>query len=1417
MATTAPSHGASSHEITNAQASGEQKYMSKASWKVLFGFTTTRHVPVVLCGLLSTTVAALTMPAFAVLYGLVFGQYTMYGAGSTDSHTLMSNMTRYCIILAGICTLNWIANSLQYLCFLTFSELQVRSARNRIFDALIKKDMAWYDTRETGTAAFLSTLQAHIRGFKLSVSSPLGELCQAVVQSLAALGVAFYFSWKLALVVMSSIPFLYLFLTLIANRQLFRTREQSEMLQAALKYMTTAISNIEVIKSLNGEQHELQIFEKTACLAARLYRRVANFRSMQIGIMQFFTISIFVQGFWYGKYLVGNGDGEASDILTTFWSVLMATSSLASVMPQLVVLTKGREAGANLGMLIEHNPTSDQQLELQGHIKPARCLGTIEFITVNFSYPSRAEEVALRDVSLFMPAGETTFVIGKSGSGKSTLGQLLVRFYHPSSGRILLDGVPLEDLDVRWLRKNITLVEQHSVLFNDTIHDNIALGKTGEILHMQDVLDAIRFAKMDLVVKGLPDGLNTELGLKGDSISGGQRQRLALARAKIRDSPVLILDESTNGLDYATRVGIYEAIREWRRGKTTIIFTHDISQILSDDFLYLLGDGRVIQEGYRKELEAQGGLFQTFLEPHGEEEEQLFSDADGDRCAEDIKTNKPPRYGTQTTQHSFTGWRNSQVSTRRKGLLDARSFLTKEIDLGSGDVVLERLPRFDTDEWKAYLPKEVGLRPNSILLVQHTSPTSQYPQPLQTSSPMPARPETPKQQRKCSHILSRLRLSRHKKNASDKPPTSTESLSLEEIFASVWPAITWRSRILTFGALVCTIIHSACTPVFAWVFAQLLSTFQESASQSRNKARNYALAILGIATADGLSKYLMFFLSDAVAQAWSLSLKREALRRILLQPREFFDKEENSTSRLTETLDHFAEEARNLPGRFACIFLAMVLMVAISISWSMAISWKLALVALAMGPILFTITNCNNMISNHWEKLSSEAEDKVGKVMHETFVNIRTVRCLGLETHFRKKYRHATTEAVRLGMKRALYSGSIFGLAFTGVIFVAILLYWYGALLMSRNEYTASKVMECFLILMLSVNYISSLAQYITQINISRDASTRLLRLARLPMDSHEAAGSLPIQSITDINFKNVNFTYPSRKDTRILHNLTFPIPHGSCTAIVGSSGSGKSTIASLLLNLYQADTDTTNPTSGLWLSSQNISTISTPSLRSRIALVPQSPVLFPGTIAQNITYGLSPSAPETSPASIRAAAHAAGLSDFIDSLANGYNTLVGAGGTTLSGGQTQRLAIARALVRNPDVLILDEATSALDVSSMNVIRETVMRLVGRKRVSPARSSSGSTTGSASAGLSEYYVQSGELGTSATSFGGLDKGKEERKRMTVVVITHAREMMAVADHVVVIEQGRVVEQGGFQELKWKRGSALERVLRGEVV
>jgi ATP-binding cassette subfamily B (MDR/TAP) protein 1 len=146
-------------QIKSSQAREEQQYVLEAGWKALFGFTTKKHLPILSGALLSAAVAAATLPIFAIIYGLIFRDYTDYSAGMLDSHALRSNVTKYCLILTGIASLNWMANSFYFFCFLTFGEFQARSARNKIFDALIRKDMAWYDTRETGIAAFLPAIQ----------------------------------------------------------------------------------------------------------------------------------------------------------------------------------------------------------------------------------------------------------------------------------------------------------------------------------------------------------------------------------------------------------------------------------------------------------------------------------------------------------------------------------------------------------------------------------------------------------------------------------------------------------------------------------------------------------------------------------------------------------------------------------------------------------------------------------------------------------------------------------------------------------------------------------------------------------------------------------------------------------------------------------------------------------------------------------------------------------------------------------------------------------------------------------------------------------------------------------------------------------------------------------------------------------
>lgn len=598
--------------------------------------------------------------------------------------------------------------------------------------------------------------------------------------------------------------------------------------------------------------------------------------------------------------------------------------------------------------------------------------------------------------------------------------------------------------------------------------------------------------------------------------------------------------------------------------------------------------------------------------------------------------------------------------------------------------------------------------------------------------------------------------------------------------------IDWRTRTTIIFALFCSFIHAGCTPTFGFLFGRLLSTLYATSNQG-NLALRYSIGILGVAITDGVMTYTFYFLFDFCAQKWVNSMKEEAMKRILAQPREFFDREENSVSRLSECLDHFGEEARNLPGRFLPLIIVMIVMITIAFIWSILICWKLTLVAIATGPVLYGILTIYNTTSGHWETIENIAGEGVGQVFYETFVNIKTVRCLVLEEVFRNKFLAAATTALHTGTRRALYTGSVYGINYSGAYFVAALCFWYGAYLVAANEFSTTNILQTFTILLLSVSQVNHIGNYIPQINISKDAGSRLLRLASLKQDSHELKGNTPISSAGDITFRNLNFAYPTRKDHLVLKNINLQIRRGSCTAIVGSSGSGKSTIAALLLKLYQTDS-TSYPS--LTISSTDIKSLQTQSLRSRIAIVSQTPVLFPGTIAENISFGLAPSLPRASLDSIRAAAISVGIDEFISSLPNGYQTVVGEGGTGVSGGQAQRIAIARALVRDPDILILDEATSALDVESAGTIRDTIQRLVTETKKEE----------------SAWY-----RGTRRT---GKFEGREKGNELTVMVITHAREMMAIAEKVVMLDQGRVVEEGSFEELRMRRGP-FSRLLRGK--
>lgn len=939
-----------------------------------------------------------------------------------------------------------------------------------------------------------------------------------------------------------------------------------------------------------------------------------------------------------------------------------------------------------------------------------------------------------------------------------------MRFYSVESGEILIDGYPIYTLDINWLRNNVTLVQQESVLFNETIFKNIAFGHRDHgRVRKEEVKRAIETALLQHTINDLPQGLDTVVGTGGSAMSGGQKQRVAIARARLRDTPILILDEATSALDHISKSLIVDAVREWRQGKTTIIITHDMSQIQDGDYVYVLDGGIIIQKGFKNSLEKSDlGSFQ-------QREKSII--------------NSPfmqLRYSQLTQElrlNSSTG--REAPPTRNESKISIVTHIQPKKGMISS--VLEPQPENVRRPSQAFVSVSSPTSTHRCSVASSNSQSHQREIPRYSDISEPISPQWP-------HDVKAVEMTERKSNVANtkgyavqqehglhsvasprKPerkrkPAKADKLRrvapIKKILMTVWPALTWRKRMILVLGFLCAAVHAASTPTFSWVFSKLLATFYLADHTERSRmALQWSLAVLGIAVVDSSAAFSMHFLLEYCGQAWIDTLRVEALRRILDQPRSWFDEDRNSVSRLTECLDRNAEETRNLLGRFAGYVFVAITMVTIATTWSLILSWRLTMVGLASAPFIYVVTRTFETVSGHWENRSNNAATSANAIFTETFGNIRTVRALTLESYLQKKYAKAISKAFKVGLKRSVYSGFFFGLSESGILFVTALIFYYGAVLLFTGSYTTETILTVFTMLLFSMSQANSIIAFVPQINSSRDTATRLLRLAFLPYkSSHEDTGHIRLSRPGPITFKNTSFAYPTRPTFPVLSSLNLTIEPGTITALVGSSGCGKSTIASLLLALHPPDSGT------LAINNMPISHLHIPTLRSLIAIVPQQPALFATTVAANIAYGLPESSPLTSMTSVRSAATAAGIDDFILSLPQGYNTLIGDGGTGLSGGQMQRIAIARAIVCKPRLLILDEATSGLDGETAREVRDTVRRL-------------------------------------------------EKRGVGVLVITHDKAMMEGCREVVVMKDGGVAERGGFRELV-ARGGELTRLMGG---
>ena len=476
----------------------------------------------------------------------------------------------------------------------------VMGLRRQMFDKLLSLPARFYDEHNSGALISKITFDAaQVTEAATHVVTVLVRDSLAIIGLLALMA---YLNWQLTLVALVAAPVV----VLIVHFFSARLRRMSQALQDTMGEVTHVTEEIiegrHVIRTFGAQPYEGNRFGDAVNRARKFQVKFAAAASGNAPIAQFVTAlalaAILVIA--ADQFMAGAID------LASFVSFFTAMGMLFSPLKRLTGvngrLQKGLAAAESVFALIDEPSEPDT-----GRRTIEKATGRIELDNVSFRYLSEAT-AALHEVDLFIEPGETVALVGPSGSGKSTLANLIPRFYQPSSGRLLLDGIDLKSLTLRSLRNQIALVSQEVVLFNDSVAANIAYGRPDE--YSREAIEAAAVAAQAMsFIDELPDGIDTPIGQRGVRLSGGERQRLAVARAFLKNAPILILDEATSSLDSASERHLQEALERLREGRTTIIIAHRLYSVERADRIAVMANGRIVDTGTHERLLETNALY----------------------------------------------------------------------------------------------------------------------------------------------------------------------------------------------------------------------------------------------------------------------------------------------------------------------------------------------------------------------------------------------------------------------------------------------------------------------------------------------------------------------------------------------------------------------------------------------------------------------------------------------------------------------------------------------------------------------------------------------------------------------------------------------------------------------------------------
>jgi len=575
------------------------KSQSPKSLSGLLPFLRPYRTQIALAGVFLVMAALATLAFPLALRSLIDG-----GLVQSDKGAQVMGLREHFAALFGVAVALGVFSAARFYMVSWLGERVTADLRNAVYGHVLQQSPEFFETTQTGEV--LSRLTADTTLVQTVVGSSLSMGLRNAVMGIGALGILIWTNPVVMLQVLLVLVLIVLPSLWFGRRVRKLSRASQDRVADSSAIAAEVLNAIPVVQSYTAESREAQRFNVSTDNAFQTAIRRTRARSVLVGFIIIATSAALLWGLYQGTQAVMAGRISAGHLGQTVVYVIILASAFAILGETYGDLLRAAGATERLMELLgSHSPISSPSKPVPTPVQQGGS--AIEFEAVRFHYPSRPNQAALSDFSLAVQPGQTVAIVGPSGAGKSTVFQLLLRFYDPAEGRILLDGVATRDMDLHALRQRIGIVPQDAVIFSNSALENIRYGRPEA--SDAEVEAAARAAFADEFIRALPEGYHTFLGERGVRLSGGQRQRVAIARAMLKNPPLLLLDEATSALDAESERMVQAALDSAMRDRTTLVIAHRLATVQKADHIVVLDHGRLVEQGTHAELVAQGGVY----------------------------------------------------------------------------------------------------------------------------------------------------------------------------------------------------------------------------------------------------------------------------------------------------------------------------------------------------------------------------------------------------------------------------------------------------------------------------------------------------------------------------------------------------------------------------------------------------------------------------------------------------------------------------------------------------------------------------------------------------------------------------------------------------------------------------------------